>query len=61
LQKGKERPNLTNIYDLAILDKVLEQKGLDTIGGGKIVSTINTGNNTSSNGTSGDALSDIVT
>jgi NitT/TauT family transport system substrate-binding protein len=61
LQKGKERPNLTNIYDLTVLDKVLAQKGLDTINQGNIASPINTGNNTSYNGTSGDALSDIVT
>ena len=61
LQKGKERPNLTNIYDLTVLDKVLAQKGLDTISSANIGSPINTGNKTSSNGTSGDALSDIVT
>jgi NitT/TauT family transport system substrate-binding protein len=61
LQKGKERPNLTNIYDLTALDKVLAQKGLETISSGNIASPINTGNNSSSNGTSGDALSDIVT
>jgi NitT/TauT family transport system substrate-binding protein len=61
LQKGKERPNLTNIYDLTVLDKVLAQKGLDTVSGVNIEPTINIGNNTSTNGTSGDALSDIVT
>jgi NitT/TauT family transport system substrate-binding protein len=61
LQKGKERPSLTNIYDLTVLDKVLAQKGLDTINSANIGSPINTGNKTSSNGTSGDALSDIVT
>jgi NitT/TauT family transport system substrate-binding protein len=61
LQKGKERPDLTNIYDLTALDKVLAQKGLDTINQGNIASPINTGNKTSSNGTSDDALSDIVT
>ncbi len=61
LAKGEERPNLTNIYDLSILDKVLAQKGLDTISGVNIAPTINTSNNTSTNGTSGDALSDIVT
>ncbi len=61
LAKGKERPDLTNIYDLTILDKVLAQKGLDTISGVNIAPTINTGNNTSTNATSGDALSDIVT
>jgi hypothetical protein len=46
---------------LTALDKVLAQKGLDTINQGNIASPINTGNKTSSNGTSDDALSDIVT
>jgi sulfonate transport system substrate-binding protein len=45
LAKGQERPNLSGIYDLALLDQVLNEKGLPTIGdtGGQIVSSNNTG------------------
>ena len=45
LAKGQERPNLSGIYDLALLDQVLSEKGLPTIGdtGGQIVSSNNTG------------------
>lgn len=45
LAKGQERPNLSGIYDLAILDQVLSEKGLPTIGdtGGQILSSNNTG------------------
>jgi NitT/TauT family transport system substrate-binding protein len=31
LAKGQERPNLSGIYDLALLDQVLSEKGLTTI------------------------------
>lgn len=31
LAKGEERPNLSGIYDLALLDQVLSEKGLPTI------------------------------
>jgi NitT/TauT family transport system substrate-binding protein len=31
LAKGRERPNLSGIYDLALLDQVLSEKGLTTI------------------------------
>jgi len=31
LAKGQERPNLSGIYDLALLDQVLSEKGLPTI------------------------------
>jgi NitT/TauT family transport system substrate-binding protein len=41
LAKGEERPNLSEIYDLALLDQVLNEKGLSTIGeaGGQIISS----------------------
>ncbi len=55
IEKGKERPNLSNIYDLTILDKVLAERGLDPIGGAIINS-----NNTPNSVASGDALADIV-
>jgi NitT/TauT family transport system substrate-binding protein len=51
LGKGKERPDLSNIYDLTILDKILDEKGLSPIEGGLV----------NKNSTSGDALADIVT
>ena len=34
LAKGKARPDLSGIFDLTILDEVLKEKGLKTIGGG---------------------------
>jgi len=45
LAKGQERPNLAGIYDLALLDQVLSEKGIPTIGdtGGQILSSNNTG------------------
>jgi NitT/TauT family transport system substrate-binding protein len=45
LAKGQERPNLSGIYDLALLDQVLSEKRLPTIGdtGGQILSSNNTG------------------
>ena len=55
IEKGKERPNLSNIYDLTLLGKVLAERGLDPIGG-----TIINNNNTSNSAPSGDALADIV-
>ncbi len=55
IEKGKERPNLSNIYDLTLLDKVLGERGLDPIGG-----IIINNNNASNSDISGDALADIV-
>ncbi len=55
IENGKERPNLSNIYDLTILDRVLAERGLDPVGG----ITINN-NNASNSDASGDALADIV-
>jgi NitT/TauT family transport system substrate-binding protein len=55
IEKGKERPNLSNIYDLTPLNKVLAERGLDPVGG-----TIVNNNNASNPAASGDALEDIV-
>ena len=63
LAKGKLRPDLSNIYDLTILNKVLEEKGIPIIQQG-IVAGLVTKNDNASNSTtakgSGDALADIV-
>jgi NitT/TauT family transport system substrate-binding protein len=53
IEKGKERPNLSGIYDTTILSKVLAEKGLPGIGEGGNPSTANTTSN-------GDAVADIV-
>ncbi|HKR73074.1 MAG TPA: hypothetical protein VJR94_03075, partial [Candidatus Nitrosocosmicus sp.] len=54
IEKGKDRPNLSGIYDTTILDEVLAEKGLSSIDG-------EAGNATSANTTaSGDAVADIV-
>jgi len=56
IEKGKERPNLSGIYDTTILSEVLAEKGLKPIEGEE------EGNNTAfSNRTpTGDAVADIV-
>ena len=63
LAKGKSKPDLSNIYDLTILNKVLEEKGLPIIQQG-VVAGLVTENTTESNTTTtksaGDALADIV-
>jgi NitT/TauT family transport system substrate-binding protein len=53
LAKGQARPDLSSIYDLTLLDKVLAEKGLPPIQG--VISGLINKNNTS-----GDALGDIV-
>ena len=57
LAKGQARPDLSGIYDLTLLDKVLAEKGLPPIQG--VISGLINKTNTS-NTTSGDALGDIV-
>jgi NitT/TauT family transport system substrate-binding protein len=57
LAKGQARPDLSSIYDLTLLDKVLAEKGLPPIQG--VISGLINKTNTS-NTTSGDALGDIV-
>jgi NitT/TauT family transport system substrate-binding protein len=46
LAKSQERPNLSGIYDLALLDQVLSEKGLPTVGdsGGQIMFSNNATN-----------------
>jgi len=53
LAKGKARPNLVGIYDLTILDQVLSEKGLPSVG-----DTVGAGNNASN--TEGEVLPDVV-
>ncbi len=54
IEKGKERPNLSGIYDTKLLDEVLAEKGLPLIDGEDRGAT-------STNRTSGgDAVADIV-
>jgi NitT/TauT family transport system substrate-binding protein len=58
LAKGKDRPDLSGIYDLTLLDEVLSEKGLPTIGdaGGAGQPSLSTSNAT--NQTQG--LTDVV-
>jgi NitT/TauT family transport system substrate-binding protein len=51
LAKGKARPDLSDIYDLTVLDKILDEKGLAPVEGRLV----------NKNNTSGDALANIVT
>ena len=55
LAKGNARPDLSNIYDLTNLNKVLEEKNLPSIENNIVTGLVN-----KNNSTSGDALSDIV-
>ena len=63
LAKGKSRPDLSNIYDLTVLNKVLEEKGLPIIQQNAVAGLV-TKNDNVSNSTNtknvGDALADIV-
>jgi NitT/TauT family transport system substrate-binding protein len=53
LAKGKARPNLDGIYDLTLLDQVLNERGLPSVG-----DTVGVGNNASN--TKGEVLPDVV-
>ena len=53
LAKGKARPNLVGIYDLTLLDQVLSEKGLPSVG-----DTVGAENNASN--TEGEVLPDVV-
>ncbi len=53
LAKGKARPNLFGIYDLTLLDQVLSEKGLPSLG-----DTVQARSNASS--TEGEVLPDVV-
>jgi NitT/TauT family transport system substrate-binding protein len=46
LAKGKDRPDLSGIYDLTLLDQVLSENGLPTIGGAGGAQPLSTSNAT---------------
>ncbi len=54
IEKGKDRPNLSGIYDTTLLNEVLAEKGLKSIDD---AGAINNATNTTS---SGEAIADIV-
>jgi NitT/TauT family transport system substrate-binding protein len=54
IEKGKDRPNLSGIYDTTILDEVLAQKGLSPIGE---TGTVSNATNITSGG---EAIADLV-
>jgi NitT/TauT family transport system substrate-binding protein len=54
IEKGKDRPNLSGIYDTTLLNEVLAEKGLQSIDDTGVIS--NATNSTSS----GEAIADIV-
>ena len=63
LAKGKSKPDLSNIYDLTILNKVLEEKGLPIIQQGVVAGLVTKNaneSNTTTTKSAGDALADIV-
>jgi NitT/TauT family transport system substrate-binding protein len=63
LAKGKSKPDLSNIYDLTILNKVLEEKGLPIIQQGVVAGLVTENaneSNTTTTKSAGDALADIV-
>jgi NitT/TauT family transport system substrate-binding protein len=54
IEKGKDRPNLSGIYDTTILNEVLAEKGL------KPIDNTGTINNVTNSTSSGEAIADIV-
>ena len=63
LAKGKSKPDLSNIYDLTILNKLLEEKGLPIIQQGVVAGLVTKNaneSNTTTTKNTGDALADIV-
>jgi NitT/TauT family transport system substrate-binding protein len=54
IEKGKDRPNLSGIYDTALLNEVLVEKGLETIDDAGAT------NNVTNSTSSGEAIADIV-
>jgi NitT/TauT family transport system substrate-binding protein len=54
IEKGKDRPNLSGIYDTALLNQVLAEKGLETIDDAGAT------NNVTNSTSSGEAIADIV-
>ncbi|HKR72471.1 MAG TPA: ABC transporter substrate-binding protein [Candidatus Nitrosocosmicus sp.] len=57
IEKGKDRPNLSGIYDTTILNEVLAEKGLNSIDDAGATAN----NATNSTSSSGEAIADIVT
>jgi NitT/TauT family transport system substrate-binding protein len=54
IEKGKDRPNLSGIYDTTLLNEVLAEKGLQSIDDTGAI------NNTKNSTSSGEAIADIV-
>jgi NitT/TauT family transport system substrate-binding protein len=54
IEKGKDRPNLSGIYDTTLLNEVLAEKGLETIDDAGAT------NNVTNSTSSGEAIADIV-
>jgi len=54
IEKGKDRPNLSGIYDTTLLNEVLAEKGLQSIDDTGAI------NNTTNSTSSGEAIADIV-
>ena len=54
IEKGKDRPNLSGIYDTTLLNEVLAEKGLETIDDSGAT------NNATNSTSSGEAIADIV-
>ncbi len=54
IEKGKDRPNLSGIYDTTILNEVLAEKGLSLIGETGTFSSVTNGTS------SGEAIADLV-
>jgi NitT/TauT family transport system substrate-binding protein len=59
IEKGKDRPNLSGIYDTIILDEVLTEKGLQPIGNTAGSVSLNQTNSSNTSNTSS-AVADIV-
>ena len=55
IAKGKDRPNLSGIYDTTLLNEVLAEKGLQSIDDTGVI------NNTTNSNSSGEAIADLVT
>jgi len=54
IEKGKDRPNLSGIYDTTLLSEVLAEKGLEPIDDAGAI------NNSTNSTSSGEAIADIV-
>ncbi|HKO64285.1 MAG TPA: ABC transporter substrate-binding protein, partial [Candidatus Nitrosocosmicus sp.] len=66
IEKGKDRPNLSGIYDTTLLNEVLAEKALQSIDDTGVInnttnSTLNGQANTTNSNSSGGAIADLVT